>query len=375
MDLGYFLMPMHPPGTPVTKWLDGDLQQIVALDRLGFDEAWFGEHYTNEWESLTSPDLFIANALARTENIRLGTGVTSLSYHQPVQLASRIALLDHLAKGRFMWGIGNGALPTDGAMFDVDFSKREQRAGSRAVLDAVLNLWNNPEPGVYETEFFKFTVPEPDDVTGTRYHMKPYTQPHPPIAAAGSGPKSDMLGYAGANGWIPMSVNFVIPWTVKKQWEVYEAAAVENGIVPDRRLWRVNREVVVARTDAEARELAKSGALARDWMTYLIPLFRRLGEMINVKIDPDMPDDLIDIDYFIDNIWLVGSPETVTQKVKDLYEYTGGFGVLSVAGHDWDDAGQSEESMRLLAEEVRPNLPTPAAPEEQVMPVGAGQQS
>ncbi|MGC5614792.1 LLM class flavin-dependent oxidoreductase [Georgenia sp. Z1491] len=363
MDLGYFLMPLHPPGTPVEDWLHGDLDQVVQLDRLGFEEAWFGEHFSNEWEPLVSPELFIANALGRTDRIRLGTGVNSLSYHHPVHLASRIALLDHMAQGRFMWGVGNGALPTDGALFDVDFFKKEQRTGSREVLSAVLDLWDDPKPGLHESEFFRYTVPEPNEAAGVRLHMRPFTKPHPPIAAAGSGPKSDMLGYAGANGWIPMSVNFVVADTVKKQWEVYEAAAKEAGRVADRRQWRVSREVVVARTDEEAQELALNSALGRDWMSYLVPLFKMLGEMINFKDDPSIPDDVIDEQFFLDNIWIVGSPETVTQKLRDLYDFTGGFGVLAVAGHEWDAEGRSLESMRLLAEEVRPNLPTPPAPE------------
>lgn len=371
MDLGYFFMPMHPPGTDTNTWLQHDLDQVIELDRLGFDEAWFGEHFTNEWETLTSPDIFIAHALGQTKNIRLGTGVNSLSYHHPVHLASRIALVDHLAKGRFMWGVGNGALPTDGALFDIDFSKKQQQAGSRAVLEAVLNLWDDPKPGVYETDFFKFTVPEPDEVTSLRFHMRPYTKPHPPIAAAGSGPTSNMLSYAGANGWIPMSVNFVVAETVKRMWETYEAAAVQAGRVPDRRMWRVTREIVVAKTDEEARELAKSGALARDWMSYLLPLFKLIGEMINFKPYPDFPDDKIDIDYFIDNIWIVGSPDTVTQKVQDLYDFTGGFGVLANTAHEWDADGRSRESQRLLAQEVRPNLPTPPAPATELAGIGA----
>lgn len=364
MDLGYFLMPMHPPGSNPTDWIDSDLEQVKYLDQLGFEEAWFGEHFTNQWETLVSPELFIARALGETTRIRLGTGVNSLSYHHPVHLASRIALLDHMAKGRFMWGVGNGALATDGLLFDIDFRQGQQRAGSRAVLQAVLDIWNDPKPGVYETEFFKYTIPQSDPVTSTGYHMKPYTKPHPPIAAAGTGPKSDMLGYAGANGWIPMSVPFVVADTIKKHWEVYEAAAGESnsGVVPDRRQWRVSREIVVAQTDAEARELAANGPLGRDWMTYLIPLFKLIGETINVKLSPETRDDEIDVDYCMDNVWIVGSPETVTRKVRDLYEFTGGFGVLSVTGHEWDEGGGMRESMRLLAEEVRPNLPTPAGP-------------
>ena len=110
MKLGYFAMPLHPPGSDFTENIHADLDQVVELDRLGFQEAWIGEHYTMAWEPIPSPDLFIAMALARTENIVLGTGVSCLPNHNPFQLAHRIAQLDHMAKGRFMWGIGPGPL-------------------------------------------------------------------------------------------------------------------------------------------------------------------------------------------------------------------------------------------------------------------------
>ena len=108
MDLGYFTMPLHPPGSNVTKTMDDDLEQLVTLDRLGYKEAWIGEHFTTQWENIPAPDLFIAKALAMTENILLGTGVTCMPNHNPFMIAHRIAQLDHMAHGRFQWGVGSG---------------------------------------------------------------------------------------------------------------------------------------------------------------------------------------------------------------------------------------------------------------------------
>ena len=81
MKLGYFTMPLHPPGSDITKTLDDDLEQIITLDNLGYSEAWIGEHFTAEWENIPSPDLFIARALGVTNNIFLGTAVTNLINH------------------------------------------------------------------------------------------------------------------------------------------------------------------------------------------------------------------------------------------------------------------------------------------------------
>ena len=120
MELGYFTMPLHPPGSNLTQTLDHDLQQIVTLDRLGYREAWIGEHFTAQWENIPAPDLFIAQALALTNDIVLGTGVTCMTNHHPFVLAHRIAQLDHMAKGRFHWGVGSGGFPGDLDVFGFD---------------------------------------------------------------------------------------------------------------------------------------------------------------------------------------------------------------------------------------------------------------
>jgi limonene 1,2-monooxygenase len=83
MRYGYFMMPLHPPGSDPAATLQLDLEQIERLDELGFDEAWIGEHFTAEWENIPAPDLFIAAALQRTGQIKLGTGVACLPNHNP----------------------------------------------------------------------------------------------------------------------------------------------------------------------------------------------------------------------------------------------------------------------------------------------------
>ena len=101
MQFGLFMMPLHPPERSFTESYDRDLAQIVAADRLGYHEVWIGEHLTERWENAPAPELLIAQALVMTEKIILATGVTLLALHNPVELAHRIAMLDHLARGRF----------------------------------------------------------------------------------------------------------------------------------------------------------------------------------------------------------------------------------------------------------------------------------
>src|SRR5215210_886404 len=134
MRSGYFMMPMHPPGSFLADTIDHDLKQIERLDQLGFHEAWIGEHFTAEWENIPSPEIFIAAALQRTSRIQLGTGVTCLPNHNPFQLA-------HLARGRFLWGIGSGGFPGDFEVVGVDPRSGVQRQISIDTVDAVLELW------------------------------------------------------------------------------------------------------------------------------------------------------------------------------------------------------------------------------------------
>src|SRR3954471_2823248 len=120
MRFGVFMAPFHPAGQNPTLALERDLDLVVHLDRLGFEEAWIGEHHSAGFEIIASPEVFIATAAERTRHIRLGTGVSSLPYHHPLMLADRMLLLDHLTQGRTMLGVGPGALPSDAFMMGID---------------------------------------------------------------------------------------------------------------------------------------------------------------------------------------------------------------------------------------------------------------
>ena len=254
MELGFFTMPLHPPGSNITKTFEDDLAQVVKLDELGYSEAWIGEHFTSEWENIPNPDLFIAQALALTKNIVFGTGVTCLPNHEPFMLAHRIAQLDHMARGRFLWGIGAGAYVGDCAVFGYDPSTQENRRMVRDALEVIITIWTDPEPGRYEKWNWGFTILEPLESAGLRLHLKPYQKPHPPIAVGGVSPKSSTLAYAGEMGYIPMSINVVPTSIVKTHWEAVEEGASRTGRTPDRSKWRIARDIYVADTTEQARK-------------------------------------------------------------------------------------------------------------------------
>jgi len=356
MRLGYFAMPLHPPGADPAQTMDEDLAQLATLDRLGYEEAWIGEHFTAQWENIPCPDLFIARALDRTKRMKLATGVSCLPNHDPLMLAQRIAQLDQMARGRFYWGVGSGGFPGDFEMFGVDPKSGEHRAITREILDTVLSLWQDAKPGGYEGRRFRFAVPEPQPDIGLRLHLTPFQKPHPPIGVAGVSANSETLVLAGERGYIPMSINFVPTRILKTHWEGVKTGAKRAGRIADRTAWRIARDVYVADTDTKARREAIGGTLGRDYREYFLKLLPKLRGFDMLKVDPAMPDPEVTLEYLCDNIWIVGSPETVARKLATLYQEIGGFGTLLVIAHEWTPRAAWEHSMRLLVEDVLPRL-------------------
>jgi alkanesulfonate monooxygenase SsuD/methylene tetrahydromethanopterin reductase-like flavin-dependent oxidoreductase (luciferase family) len=354
MQLGLFMMPLHPSYRPVADCYDRDIDQLVLADKLGFSEAWLGEHFTEKWENAPAPDLLIAKALALTENIKLGTGVTLLGMHEPVYLAHRLATLDHLARGRFQWGIGLGGIPTDMMLMGLDPSTARGRAAE--ALDLILDLWQH-EDGKFSHhgEYFSIEAPELDPVTERGLHMKPFQLPHPPIALAASTPKSNSLRIAGARGWSPMSSAILSATNLPEHWDTVVEGAESDGRTPNRSDWRIARDIFVGPTPAIARERARA-VLGRNYEVHQEP--SRLGtiQIQSCKLDPDMPDEDVDVDYLMENLWIVGDPQECADKIRALYESVGGFGGLLSITVDSDDASWDHESISLLANEVAPRI-------------------
>src|SRR2546422_1144364 len=174
MQFGLFMMPLHPPHRAFADGYERDVDQIVLADQLGFHEAWVGEHLTERWENAPAPGLLLAQALALTKNVRLGTGVTLLALHNPVYLAHRLAMLDHMARGRFQWGIGGGGIPTDFLLFGLDHTNPPAGRGrSPPGLDVVLKLLAAQRPVSYHGKIFYIHTPPLGPLQGRRCLIKP----------------------------------------------------------------------------------------------------------------------------------------------------------------------------------------------------------
>ena len=357
MNLGLFMMPLHPPHRSIADSYDRDLELIALGDRLGYRECWVGEHITERWETAPSPELLIAKALAMTEHIVLGTGVTLLPVHHPAEVAHRIAMLDHLARGRFYWGIGIRALTTDLSLFGIDSTDPAAVAErSREALQVILGMWQ-AEDGKFDFDGKHFHVHATQGAPELeRYlYMKPYQQPHPPIGVASTSPGSETIRLAGERGWIPMSSSNLLERDLFKHWELIREGAESSGLPPERARWRIARDIYVSESDEQAREEAAE-VLSKPFVRHQKPNMKAQGRLFALKEDIEMTDDEVTPEYMMDHAWIVGGPETVASRLRHLYHQVGGFGTLLTITHDPDDHALEQRSLRLLAEEVAPRL-------------------
>jgi limonene 1,2-monooxygenase len=340
LRFGIFLAPFHPVGQNPTLALERDLELVVRLDQLGYDEAWIGEHHSAGFEIIASPEVFIAVASQRTRHIRLGTGVSSLPYHQPLMLADRMVLLDHLTRGRSMLGCGPGALPSDAYMMGID--PADQRRRMEEGLEAILALIESDEPVTRETEWFT--------LRDARLQLRPYTHPRFEVAVAAiaspSGPRA-----AGRFGCSLLSIGATQAAgfdVLGSHWKVMEERAEEFGTTVNRRDWRLVGPMHVAETEEQARRDVAHGL--NDWVDY----FRHVAALPLAPETADT-DDLVDA-LNASGFAVIGTPEMAAAQVERLVDQSGGFGAFLFMAHEWADREATLRSYELFATEVAPRF-------------------
>ncbi len=355
MRFGFFAMPSHPPERGIREGMEWDLQVLKWLDELGYTEAWIGEHHTAPWEPNPAPDLLVAQAFRETKNLRIGPGGFLLPYHHPAELANRACVLDHISEGRFNFGVAAGGLPSDWAMFNVDGMGGENREMTRESLEIILRLWTEEAPFDHVGKYWSVSKKETMFET-LKPHLSPLQKPHPPIGVAGLSQGSDTLKLAGERGYMPLSLN-LNPTYIGSHWDSVEEGAQRTGRVPDRNEWRQVREIFVADTDEEAYNLAVNGPMGRMNREYFLPLLGNFGFLDFLKHDSAVPDSEVTVEYCAKHNWLIGSPDTVAEKLEKVYEDVGGFGMLTVFGFDYVENPEAwKHSLELIIQEVAPKL-------------------
>ena len=231
MRFGIFMAPFHPAGENPTLLIDGDLALVEHLDRLGYDEAWIGEHHSAGSEIISSPEIFIAAASQRTRTIKLGTGVTSASYHNPLWVAERAVQLDHMTKGRFLLGLGPGALPSDAAMIGLDMPKTRELLED--AVGIIHHLVTSEEPISFQND--RWTLKD------ARLHLRPYSDLAETITIAGvASPSGPRLAGRYGLGLLSVGATTAAGFDVLGlHWDVMEERAATYGVSVDRAKWRL----------------------------------------------------------------------------------------------------------------------------------------
>lgn len=357
MELGLFSMPLHRPEKPFAQTLREDREAVLLADRLGYAEAWIGEHFTSKVEQITSPLIFLATLIERTHSIRLGTGVVNLPHHHPVTVAGHAALFDQLSGGRLLFGIGPGGLVSDAEMYGHNDLAERQRMMLTAI-DMITELWAGDPPYAFENPYWPVRL---DEAVFPRHGVglvaKPLQQPHPPIAMAMVSAYSGSAGLCGSRGWIPISANFIPSRDVATHWPLYAEAAERAGRPADPSIWRVARNILVTDSEAQARDiLADPDGVFHFYFRYLRSL-RRLPETKPLaEAPPEALNDLLDVGTAVGEIPICGTAGTVLDRLVALREEIGAFGTLLIGMHDWEDPELCRSSMRRLAEDVLPKF-------------------
>src|SRR5215216_6083544 len=359
MRLGYFTMPVHPMHRNWTETLKEDREAIILADKLGFHDAFMGEHLTDRCENVTNSMLFQATLISETKRIKLATGTTNLSQMHPVLVAVQAAMFDHLAEGRFILGISAGALPSDSeALGTLDEDRNKMLAES---IDVILAIWERDPP--YDIDFpdnrYKVTTRKTSmPAIGVGYMGKPYQQPRPEIVGTVVAPFSPGVVPMGKRDFHPLSANFLLSKHLKSHWENYSKGKTEAGVEPKTSDWRVARTIFVADDDKTAARYGRTDTNSPYGFYWSQMLFKmKRGKRAYVfKSYKDQPDDEITLDYVLDNCVIHGSVNKVVDQLLALRDEIGDFGELVYAGMDWVDPSLNKRSMQLMAEEVMPRV-------------------
>jgi alkanesulfonate monooxygenase SsuD/methylene tetrahydromethanopterin reductase-like flavin-dependent oxidoreductase (luciferase family) len=352
------MMPLHPQGRPMHVYLAEDTEKALLLDKLGYDELFIGEHFSAATEPYPSPLMFAASLLDKTQRLVFGTGVVSAAIRHPAMIAAEAAQFDHMSKGRFILGIGTGSTPTDIELFDASHDSAVRGKMLVESIEMIQKIWASEPPYEFEGAFFKTKIKDTlNRPLGFGWLPKPYQQPGPLIAIPSSSPDSRSVEHAGRLGLSVISSMLLSDDGVALHWQNFSKGCAAAGRAPDGDKWRLCRTIFVAGTDEEARQRVyhpESGY--RHFYGHMHKVYTQLGRLGVLKARPDMRDDEVTVDTFIDQRTIFGSPKTVLEKLIALRRKVGPFGTLLLTAVDWagPNAAWERESLSRIAQEVMP---------------------
>ena len=343
LKFGVFHPPYHlPTGQNPTLALRRDVEFVQHLDRLGYDEAWIGEHHSCGSEIIGEPLMFCAHVAPQTENIALCTGVVSLPYHNPLWVADRMALVDHLTRGRVKLGLGPGALTTDAYMIGLD--PKTQRTALEEDVDVLMRLLRSDEPVTIETDRYKLQE--------ARLQMRPYSDFEISVAATASptGPR-----IAGKHGLSMLSIGATMAAhaadavdLLALMWDTYEERCNDFGQTPKRDGWRLVGPMHIAETREEAEEQVRFGIDA--WFDY----FQDVQAATHFSVVGKSTEERIA--WVVESgLGVIGTPDDAAVQIDHLIAQSkGGFGAYLFMTHEWANWENTLKSYELFAQYVMP---------------------
>jgi alkanesulfonate monooxygenase SsuD/methylene tetrahydromethanopterin reductase-like flavin-dependent oxidoreductase (luciferase family) len=359
MRLGYFTMPVHPMDRDLAETLREDREAVILADKLGFYDAFVGEHLTDKCETITNSMMFHASLIPSTKNIKLATGTTNLSHIHPVVIAQHAAMFDHLSEGRFILGVSPGALTSDAEALGILEQDRNKMFAE--AIDVILAIWERDPP--YDIDFpdnrYKVSTARTIDLPlGIGYLFKPYQKPRPEIVGTVVQPFSPGVVHMGRRDFHPLSANFLLSQHLKSHWLNYSKGKAEAGVEPKVEDWRIARTICVADDDKTAARYGREddNSPYKFYWHQMYSKMKRGKRLYVFKSHKDQPDDEITLDYVLDHCMIHGSVNKVVDGILALREEVGDFGEIVYAGMDWVDPALEKRSMTLMAEQVLPRV-------------------
>ncbi len=342
LRFGAFLAPHHPIGEHPVLQFQSDLAFVEQLEQLGYDEFWCGEHHSTGWEMIASPELFLAAAAERTSRIMLGTGVVSLPYHHPYMVAQRIVQLDYQSRGRVIFGSGPGALPSDAHTMGID--PMVQRDRQDEAMGVIRRLFRGEEPFSYESEWFK--------LKDAKLQLLPLQKDIEFAVASIVSPSGMTLAGKHEAGVLSIgSMSSAGIRALPTQWGFAEESAAKHGTTVDRKNWRIVLSWHIAETREKAREEARDGLMKHN-NEYTVGTLAG-GEGVIYKT----PDDAVDGVAFADvSTAVIGTPDDLVDRIRQMLELTGGFGTVIGFVHDWANRENTARSWDMVARYVIPEV-------------------
>jgi len=338
LRLGFFIQPVHPPARAYAHVLREDREAVVLADRLGYREAFIGEHLADAAETITSSLAFIAHLADACPSITFGTGVLPLANYHPAMAAAQIAMVDHLVRGRLIVGFGPGVPPDAEAIGDLGSDRNRK---SQEAVEHILRIWNDKPPYRIEGDFYKtVTARSFNPEIGVGIAVRPLQQPHPPIAITSIRPGGAGPHAAGRRGWTGISATYVGAHVVRAHIENYREGRRSAGLSDDASGWRVARSIFVADDEATAERYARQADGAHGF--YFHVMRTKLGAA--------------GVDIMRGQLVIAGTPDSVARHLIAFRREVGAFGTLLYTGHDWVDPALARRSMELMAQEVMPRI-------------------